>query len=454
MTKISITDKNLAILAKNLQENIADNYINLVYMINSTDLVMSFSRLRNKFLFLSLRNNESYIGLISGHKFPNQAINKNNDYLRKYIKEGHIESVKQLNYDRLLEIHIKKSNDIFERQDFYIVLELIPKSANLIVLNSERKILYAFKYKTLDNPHPVLLGLQYDFPAKIVHKDSKENLIDEIEKYGESLLNEAINKKYKEGFKPLYTYFNNRINILNRKITILNKEIEDSANLEELKQHGEMLLTLQYDKEQLNDYIKNNNIELDRKYKIAENANLFFKKYKKEKKKVVENAKQIELAKTELEDIQLKQNLCKFLNNEEIEELMTELLPSKKKVKVNKKERFPSIKMGNLIIYFGKNAKQNEDLSFNFAHKDWKFFHVKDYHGPHVVLNQSNPSKDDVLMAAEITLLLSNKDIGEVNYAEIKDIKKGQFQGQVIFKSYTTININKIRKETRNLLIK
>ena len=209
MTKMSLTDKNLNILVKDLQKNIEDNYINLVYMINSTDLVMSFSRLRNKFLFLSLKSNESYICLIEGHKFPNQSVNKNNDYLRKFIKEAHIESVKQLNDDRIIEIHIKKSNDIFERQDFYIVLEFIPKSSNLIVLNSERKILYAYKYKTLDNPHPILNGLSYAFPNKIVHKYSEANSIEDINKYGESLFLDAIDKKYKEGFKPLYTFFNN-----------------------------------------------------------------------------------------------------------------------------------------------------------------------------------------------------------------------------------------------------
>ena len=348
MTKMSLTDKNLNILVKDLQKNIEDNYINLVYMINSTDLVMSFSRLRNKFLFLSLKSNESYICLIEGHKFPNQSVNKNNDFLKKFIKEAHIESVIQLNDDRIIEIHIKKSNDIFERQDFYIVLEFIPKSSNLIVLNSERKILYAYKYKTLDNPHPILNGLSYAFPNKIVHKDSEANSIEDINKYGESLFLDAIDKKYKEGFKPLYTFFNNRINILNRKITILNKEIEDPNSIEQLKEKGEMILTLQYDKEELENYLKENNITLDRKFSIAQNANLLFKKYKKEKKKLVENKKQIQLAIEELEDIQLKQNLCKYLNNEEIEELMTETLPSKKKQKVAKKESFPNIKIGNL----------------------------------------------------------------------------------------------------------
>ena len=454
MTKVSLTDRNLKILAEYLQENIADNYINLIYMINSTDLVMSFSRLRNKFLFLSLKNNESYISLISGHKFPNQTANKNNDYLRKFIKEGHIESIKQLNDDRILEIHIKKSNDIFERQDYFVILEFIPKSANLILLNSERKIVYAFKYKTLDNPHPILNGISYDLPNKMVHKEPKENTIEEIEKYGENLLANAIEKKYKEGFKPLYTYFNNRINILSRKITILNKELDELTNVESSREIGEMLLTLQYDIEELDAYLKSNNIELDSKLSVAQNSNIFFKKYKKEKKKIIENKKQITIAQEELEDIKIKQNICQFLNNEEIEEMMAEILPHKKKIKINKKERFPNIKFNNVILYFGKNSKQNEELSFAFANKDWKFFHIKDYHGPHAVLNQTAPSNEDVLTAAEITLLLSNKEAGEVNFADIKNIKKGQFQGQVIFKNYTTINIKNIRESTKKLLIK
>lgn len=454
MTKMNLTDKNLAIIIKDLQENIVDNYINLVYMINSTDLVMSFSRLRNKFLFLSLKNNESYISLIEGHKFPNQTVNKNNDYLRKYIKDAHLESVQQLNEDRIIEIHIKKSNDIFEREDFYLILEFIPKSSNLILLNSNRKILYAFRYKTLDNPHPILNGLTYDFPTKITHSASIANTIDELYKYGEHLFLEAIEKKNKETFKPLFDYFKNRKNILNRKINILNKEIDEANNYESVKETGEMILTLQNDKEELNAYLKENNIVLDDKYSIAQNANLFFKKYKKEKKKILENKKQILLAKEEIEDLTLKENLCQFLNNDEIYDLMNELLPNKTKIKNKKKDEFPSIKTNEITLFFGKNAKQNERLSFSFAHKDWKFLHIKDYHGPHVVMNQSSPSKEAILLAAEITLLLSNKDTGEVNYAEIKDIKKGQFEGQVIFKNYTTINIKSVREETKKLVAK
>ncbi|MFA7193250.1 MAG: hypothetical protein WC131_03965, partial [Bacilli bacterium] len=46
---------------------------------------------------------------------------------------------------------------------------------------------------------------------------------------------------------------------------------------------------------------------------------------------------------------------------------------------------------------------------------------------------------------AELALILSKKNDGDVNYALIKDLKKGNKLGLVVLKKYQTIHINKIR---------
>ena len=43
-----------------------------------------------------------------------------------------------------------------------------------------------------------------------------------------------------------------------------------------------------------------------------------------------------------------------------------------------------------------------------------------------------------------LCLALNNKEAGEVQMAIIKDIKKGQFLGQVLFSHYELIRINKV----------
>ena len=108
--------------------------------------------------------------------------------------------------------------------------------------------------------------------------------------------------------------------------------------------------------------------------------------------------------------------------------------------------------MNNIKISYGKNAKQNDYLTFKKANKtDW-FFHVKDKHGSHVIIHHPSPDNLTQLVASEIALILSDLDCGEVQYTQIKNVKKGSFLGQAILTSYNTYNINKIRPETKKLL--
>ena len=211
-------------------------------------------------------------------------------------------------------------------------------------------------------------------------------------------------------------------------------------------------MTLSYDEKSLKEYINKSNIAYDETISCIENANKYFKKYKKGKKKIIENTKQISIAEEEYNDLVMKLNMCEYLNDDELYDLMSSLKPSKEIKKKNKKETFPSIKIGNNILYFGKNANQNNELTFKFAKKDWIFFHIKDYHGPHVVLNCPNPDNKTLDIASKIALALSNKTAGDINMAKIDDIKRGENLGQVILKKYTTIAIKNIEQEIYDLM--
>ena len=101
---------------------------------------------------------------------------------------------------------------------------------------------------------------------------------------------------------------------------------------------------------------------------------------------------------------------------------------------------------------YGKNAKQNEMVTFKKANKSDQFIHVKDEHGSHVIIQSEHPNNEVILTACEIALLLSGKECGDVQHAKVKDVKKGSFLGQALLTSYITYTIKSIRKETRNLL--
>ena len=96
--------------------------------------------------------------------------------------------------------------------------------------------------------------------------------------------------------------------------------------------------------------------------------------------------------------------------------------------------------------------RQNNDISFKIAKKEHFYFHIKDYHGSHVVIANENPNKEMILTASEICLILSNKEAGDIQYTQIKNIKKGPELGLALLQTYDLITLHAVRKETYDLL--
>ena len=102
-----------------------------------------------------------------------------------------------------------------------------------------------------------------------------------------------------------------------------------------------------------------------------------------------------------------------------------------------------------LEILVGRNNLQNDELTFHTARKTDLWFHVKNYHGSHVVLRTlgSAPSEEDILQAARMAAansqaaaLCSSGRI-EVDYTLIRNVHKpaGALPGKVIYTDQTTL---------------
>ena len=78
----------------------------------------------------------------------------------------------------------------------------------------------------------------------------------------------------------------------------------------------------------------------------------------------------------------------------------------------------------------GRNNKENDYLTLKFAQKTDLWFHTKDIHGSHAILQLgSNQSPDDMILlrCAEITAYHSkarNSSNVPVDYCEVKFVKK------------------------------
>ncbi len=225
-----------------------------------------------------------------------------------------------------------------------------------------------------------------------------------------------------------------------KKLVKLDEDIRKAESAEIYKLYGELLIANSYidkklDKIDVLNYYTNETITipLDPKLYIKENANNYFKKYKKSKNTIIYANKEKEIALDEIDYFNL---LKSQVENAEVvddvleiqDELIKEhyLTASNKQAKKAKPKILTYEYNGNLILV-GKNNIQNEIVTHELARKDSLWFHVKDAPGSHVVLQKSDDyTEDEIRLASNIASLyspLKNSSSVPVNYTKVKYIK-------------------------------
>ena len=436
-----------------LREKIIGCKINNITVINSHDFLCSLSMIKDEKLLVSLNHQHPFISLIKNAEALPTITGKLNESLRKLLKEAYIVDIEMINNDRIIHLVIQKANDFYEKVITDLYLECIPQRANLVFVNQDRRIIHALHYSPVTSARPILNGLTYELPIHgSMSEDNDVPSIEEIRAQAEKYYQDAVMLHKKEKFTPLYRYIKSRIKSLNKKSVILSQEIANSeAHLKDAD-IGNSLLAFQYEPELLNGYLNENNVELDKEKSLVENANQYFKKYKKSKR-TIEMAKiELNKAKEESEYLEYIQATSKFMNDDELLSLCQELLPKQNQKKKALPIKYGTILLGNTKILYGKNASSNNELTFKVANKDDYYLHIKDYHGAHVIIKNNNPTNEEKLLAAELCLILSNKTAGEVMIASMKDVKKGQALGEAQVLNYSLIVLNKVRESTVDLL--
>ena len=440
-------------IVKELKAKIIGCKINNVTVINSHDFSCSLSMIKNEKLLISLNHQHPFISLISVAEGLATTTGKLNELLRKMLKEAYIVSVEQVNDDRIIHFVIQKANDYYEKVITHIYLECIPQRANLIFVDENDLIIHALHYSPLTSNRPILNGLSYELPAHGSMAEEKDiPSLEEIKQQAQKYYQDAITLHKKEKFTPLYRYIKTRIKSLSKKSGVLNNEIANAEVHLKDAEHGNNLLAYQYEKELLDEYIKENNISLDKEKSLVENANQLFKRYKKSKR-TIEMAKiELDKAKQESEYLEYLLASSQYMNDDELLSLCQELLPKQSQKKKVTAIKYGTILLGDTKILYGKNSSSNNELTFKIANKDDYYLHIKDYHGAHVIIRNNKPTNEEKLLAAEICLILSNKNAGEVMIASMKDVKKGQALGEALLLNYSTIVLNSVRESTIDLL--
>ncbi|WP_304580928.1 Rqc2 family fibronectin-binding protein [Dubosiella newyorkensis] len=196
-------------------------------------------------------------------------------------------------------------------------------------------------------------------------------------------------------------------------------------------------------------------IPIDMRFDLKQNANKYYQKYHKMKRSLSILEEQIARCQEDIEYFtQLKEQLqhASWEDGLEIREELIKnkyLLP-KKAAKGKKKPKRPHVlhlKVDEADIYVGKNNLQNNYITHHLGNKNDVWFHVKDYHGSHVLLKSEEVDESLIRMCAMLATYFSkgrHSSSVPVDYTTISQLKKvpGSKIGFVTMKSYKTIYID------------
>lgn len=122
--------------------------------------------------------------------------------LRKYLQDGILLEVNQINFDRIIELKIQSRDELGYSTDFYLVTEIMGKHSNIILLNNNRKIIDSIKHigSNINRYREVLPGCDYVIPPlkdKINPLEIKQEvLIDFLNEPVESSVSNLLTDKF------------------------------------------------------------------------------------------------------------------------------------------------------------------------------------------------------------------------------------------------------------------
>lgn len=501
-----------------LKENLLNKKVGKIFQNSSLSLTLHFGK---KALFFTC-NPSMPLCYINEDKEENLLEESSNFLLmiRKYLVNSALVDLEQLGLDRILKFSFSKINELGQIQNNYLFFEIMGKYSNIILTDSDERIISVLKKKSIEENsiRTLFNGEKYSQPIISQKKNpfeitetefntiiSNGNLIETLEGIGKLTKNEI--KNYQD-FRNILTselapkiYFNKKVPVLATVLEVKPKEYDEVINYpnfceminfyikskslsnsfnllreqlifcieKEKKKSEKIIKNIKKDIEIMKDYNKhkeigdilasvlysikrgdstvkaydfyNNceiNISLDPLLSPQSNLEKIYKKSSKMKRG-------LEISKQRLEEFQNKlfyfDSVVTFIQKsktfEELKNIETELIEEKYlKKKVNKKPKkksveqpYGTIEIDGKVIYFGRNNKENDYLTFKFAKKDDIWFHIKDIPGSHFIVKKEDFENSDefILKIATLSAFYSKANAHEkvvVDYTLKKNLNK------------------------------
>lgn len=306
---------------------------------------------------------------------------------------------------------------------------------------------------------------QYGTMAQIRPEETFSSLLDRY--YEERDKNNRMKAKSSDILKLLA----NRSDRLSRKINNQRGELESSAKKEEKRIMADLIngslhsIPKGAEKVKIINYFDENmdeiEIKLDPSLSPAQNAQKYYKDYRKSKTAEVKLKEQIDLGQTELEYLEtLFYTLTEADSEQDLNEIRSELrdggyikvqkvAKNKKPVKEQLSKPLEFKTSTGFRVLVGKNNKQNDKLTLKDADRNDYWFHTKDIPGSHTVLMTGGKEPDQrtlfeaAILAARHSKAKNSQTV-PVDYTKVRNVSKpsGGKPGMVIYVKQRTLFVD------------
>lgn len=252
---------------------------------------------------------------------------------------------------------------------------------------------------------------------------------------------------------------------LEKKIGIHKLTLSETENMEKFRVYGELLCANLYRAQtgmseiELEDFYNNMEkvrIPLDKTKNPSQNAQNYFKKYRKMKTAAVVVKEELERAKEEKAYMEsVLEAILRAEEEETISEIRRELISGgyvREENRGKRQKEVPSapleFELEDFSVLVGRNNRQNDMVTFRLSRAEDIWLHVKNMPGSHVLIRAQHREVPDtvILRAAQIAAYYSGgRESGQVpvDYTEVKNVRKpsGAAPGMVIYDSQHTVYV-------------
>ena len=428
---------------ENLSKEIDGKLLFSPILINNETLLFPFAEDYHNSLVISLNNRCPLIYKINCDIFFKSFDNGFYQRFKKIFNRTIITNLDLSEKDNIVFFRLE-SNESDESRIF--VAELIPNSPNLIVLKDGKIEEAYYKNKNRDLSY----GAEYKLPESLDELNGEQEITPELL---ESLFKTEDELRFKEKYAEFLKFLNTKIKSVNKKILSINGDLKKAKENEKYREIADEIYTLGLDLHSRIDHVEINGeiVKLDASKTVSENCQSFYKKAKKAKETERHFQTNIDMAQKSLDEFNRIKAEFEAGNEKEKDRLVEAYLPTNKKRETEKTifNRPWRYNLNGTYIYFGKNASQNDYLSFVMKmDREYVWLHIKNLSGSHLVICSRKPTENELLFACEFALLCSHQKTGEIVYTKKKNVRRGHTLGEAIIKNQTTVKINNIREET------